>query len=502
MDDQHGGLVDTLQTVSSFLARDFGLFIDGKNQMEAHASYLDIINPADGTVIAKTVNADEAGVDAAVTSARKSFDTKVWRGLRPADRERILLKFADLIEMHSEELAQLETLNQGKSINLSRMVDVGATIEYMRYIAGLATKISGETLDVSIPIPPGTHYTAYTQKEPVGVVAAIAPWNFPMMIGMWKIMPALAAGCSIVLKPSELTPLTSLRIAELALEAGVPAGVLNVITGDGNTGRALVSHAGVNKITFTGSTETGKAIGKAAVENMTRVSLELGGKNPAVFFSDIDLEAAVGGAIMGGLMNQGQVCAASSRLYVHRSIYGDFTDALSAAVAGLPVGAGMNPEAMVNPLVSEMHRTKVVDFINRGVTDGAQVTAGGHALDQDGFYVAPTIMRDVDHTMHVAQVEGFGPVMTVTPFDTDDQALSLVNDSPFGLAASIWTNDLSRTMKMVPEIQAGTVWVNSHVPLDPNMPFGGYKQSGIGRDFGIRSLDGYLETKSVCIGVP
>lgn len=498
---------ETLASVSAFLDREHGLFIDGKIQLEDKATrlagrkQLDIFNPATGTHIATTPNANAEQVDHAVRSARASFNTKIWRGLRPADRERILLKFADLIETHGEQLAQLETLNQGKSITLSRMIDVGATVEYMRYTAGLTTKITGHTFDVSIPIPPGTHYTAYSVKEPIGVVAAIAPWNFPMMIGVWKVMPALAAGCSVILKPSEITPLSSLRLAELALEAGVPAGVFNVITGDGETGRTLVSHKDIDKITFTGSTETGKAIGRTAMESMTRLSLELGGKNPAVFFEDVALDIAVTGAIMGGLLNQGQVCAAASRLYVHQSLYNDFVDQLSATIESLPVGPGMDPGAAVNPLVSSLHRDKVLDFIKRGKSEGAQITTGGKALKREGYFVAPTIMKHVDNSMHVARHEGFGPVLTVTPFKNDQDALSMVNDSPFGLAASIWTNDLSRTMKMIPEIEAGTVWVNSHVPLDPNMPFGGYKQSGIGRDFGIGSLDAYLETKSVCIGV-
>jgi len=303
------------------------------------------------------------------------------------------------------------------------------------------------------------------------------------------------------LKPSEITPLTTLRMVELAFEAGVPEGVFNVITGDGSAGRNLVEHPEIDKVTFTGSTNTGKMIGYSAIDNMTRFSLELGGKNPAIFFEDVDIETAVNGAIMGGLLNQGQVCAAASRLYVHQSLYGDFVEAISAAVSGLPVGPGLDPNTVVNPLVSDDHRQKVLSFVAQGKTDGAKITTGGDALDRDGFFMAPTVITDVAQDMHVMKEEAFGPVLAVMPFQSDAEAIQLANDSAYGLAASIWTNDLARTMKVVPEIQSGTVWVNSHVPLDPNLPFGGYKQSGMGRDFGIHSLEPYLEAKSVCIGV-
>ncbi|WP_310729762.1 aldehyde dehydrogenase family protein, partial [Burkholderia multivorans] len=304
-------------TVRTFVARDFGLFIDGAMQRAHAAARLDVYDPATGERLATVADADEHDVDRAVASAKRAFDARVWRGLRPADRERILLKLADLIERDAETLAQLETLNQGKSIHVSRAVEVGASVEYVRYMAGWATKITGQTLDVSIPFPPGARYTAYTRKEPVGVVAAIVPWNFPLMIATWKLIPALAAGCTVVLKPSPETPLTALRLAELALEAGVPPGVFNVVTGGRTCGAALARHPSIAKISFTGSTETGKLVGAAAVQNMTRFSLELGGKNPIVMLDDVDVGQALDDVAAGAFFNQGQVCAAASRIYVH-----------------------------------------------------------------------------------------------------------------------------------------------------------------------------------------
>jgi phenylacetaldehyde dehydrogenase len=366
-------------------------------------------------------------------------------------------------------------------------------------MAGWATKIVGETLDVSIPFPPGTHYTAFTRREPVGVVAGIVPWNFPLMIAVWKLVPALATGCSIVIKPSPETPLTALRLAELAVEAGVPAGVFNVVTGGAECGAALVAHPGINKISFTGSTPTGRWVGAAAVQNMTRFSLELGGKNPAVMLADIDIDQAVQGALAGGFLNQGQVCAAVSRIYVHRSKYRQVIEALADSANAMTVGPGLDPSAQINPLVSAHHRARVEDHLARARGERLRFLAGGTRVEQPGYYVRPAVIVDVPPNAAIVREEVFGPVLALAPFDDPAEALRLVNDSPYGLAASLWTNDLRAAMNLVPEIEAGTVWVNCHVPLDPAMPFGGYKQSGIGREFGRHAIDGFTETKSVCI---
>lgn len=485
--------------VLNFIARDHGIFVDGDWVKAASTARLPVFNPADGQQIASVVDANSQDVDTAVRAAHAAFEAGVWSGLPPSERERILLRFADLVEANGAELAEMETLNQGKSINIARYIDIGGALIYMRYFAGLATKITGQSFDVSITAIPGAKYTAFTRREPVGVVAAIAPWNFPMLIGLWKIMPALAAGCTVVLKPSELTPLTSLRLAELARDAGIPAGALNVITGGGNTGRDLVNHKMISKVTFTGSTATGKSIARAGADRMLRTSLELGGKNPAIFLKDAPLEKAIGGALLGGFFNNGQVCAASSRLYVASELYDQFIDVLAKAVDGMTIGPGMDPMAQINPLVSAAHRDKVLGHIAEARKSGARVIAGGDAPNLPGYYVRPTVIVDAGQDMPICRNEVFGPVVTVTPFSDEEDAIRMANDSDMGLTASIWTNDLKKALDYVPRIKAGTVWVNCHNFIDPSMPFGGFKESGVGRDFGLRSLDNYTEEKAICM---
>ena len=492
-------LIPTLPAVDAFVARHHASFIDGAQQQPAQGTLRPIHNPANGEVLAQTVQADLDQVDAAVQSARAAFRSGIWSRLAPAERERVLLRFADLVEAHGEELAQLETLNQGKSIHLARAVEVGASVNYMRYMAGWATKIEGQTLDVSIPVPAGARFNAYTRREPAGVVAGIVPWNFPMMIALWKVVPALACGCNIIIKPADETPLTALRLAELALQAGVPAGVFNVLVGGADAGAALVAHPLVNKVSFTGSTAVGRKVGHAALDNLTRFTLELGGKNPMLVLPDADIDQAVAGAIGGGLLNQGQVCAAASRLYVHASRYDAFVEALCAGVAGMKVGPGLDPEAQINALVSRRHQQHVLHHLGQAREQGARVCIGGGQPDLPGFFVEPTVLANVSQSMTPAREEIFGPVLSVLPWTDLDQAVEMVNDSPYGLAASIWSNDLGRVMDLIPRIEAGTVWVNNHVPVDPNLPFGGYKHSGIGREFGRAAIEGFTELKSVCI---
>lgn len=492
--------VNTLPAVESFLHRRHSSFFDGMKRSQANAEGMALLNPATGEALAQVELADLREVDAIVKSAHRAFSSGSWSNLAPSERERTLLRFADLVEAHGEELAQLETLNQGKSIHLSRAIEVGASVNYMRYMAGWATKIEGQTLDVSIPMPANARFNAYTRREPAGVVAGIVPWNFPMMIALWKVIPALACGCTVIIKPADETPLTALRLAELAIEAGIPAGVFNVLIGRGaEVGPALVSHPLVNKVSFTGSTAVGKQVGIAALQNMTRFTLELGGKNPMLLLEDADIDKAVAGAVGGGLLNQGQVCAAASRIYVPAQQYTRFVEALSAQVAGMSIGAGMDPTAQVNPLVSKKQQNSVLNYLDIARREGARFATGGQPVDLPGYFVAPTVLADVRQSMTSAQEEIFGPVLSVVSYDTLDNALQMVNDSRYGLTASIWSNDLGRVMDLIPKVEAGTVWVNNHVPVDPNLPFGGFKQSGMGREFGRSAIEGFTELKSVCI---
>lgn len=493
-------LTPTLASVEAFTARTHASFFDGEQRLPASGAARELRNPATDSVLSHSVQADATQVEAVVQSAHRAFKSGVWSRLAPAERERVLLRFADIVEAHGEELAQLETLNQGKSIHLARAVEVGASVNYMRYMAGWATKIEGQTLDVSIPVPAGARFNAYTRREPAGVIAGIVPWNFPMMIALWKIMPALACGNTIIIKPADETPLTALRLAELAIEAGVPAGVFNVLIGRGSiAGAALIAHPLVNKVSFTGSTSVGKQVGVSALQNMTRFTLELGGKNPMLILADADIEKAVAGAIGGGLLNQGQVCAAASRLYVHASRHKDFVEALTAQVASLKVGPGMDPNAQINALVSRKQQDSVLRYLQIAREEGAQFATGGGKPDLPGYFVQPTVLSNLQQSMTSVQEEIFGPVLSVLSFDDVDDAVEMVNDSCYGLTASIWSNDLGRVMDLIPRIEAGTVWVNNHVPVDPNLPFGGYKQSGIGREFGKAAIEGFTETKSVCI---
>jgi len=352
---------------------------------------------------------------------------------------------------------------------------------------------------VSIPFPPGARFNVSTRREPVGVVAGIAPWNFPMSISIWKIVPALAAGCSIVLKPSEVTPLTAFRLAELAIEAGVPAGVFNVVNGTGPlTGEALVTHPLIAKISFTGSTPAGKHIGKLALDRMARFSLELGGKNPAVVLRDADLAKTIPGLLAGSLFNSGQVCAAISRIYVDRAIYPELRDGMAAAIRDMKLGAGLDESTQVSPLASGPHRDKVQGHVAAARASGLELIQGG-AAPEHGYFVSPTLALGADQSNPLMQNEVFGPVIALTAVDGADQAIHFANDTKYGLAASLWTESLTKAMDLIPRINAGTVWVNNHIPLDPNMPFGGFKESGLGRDFGPNALEPYTEVKSVCI---
>ena len=474
-------------------------FIAGRFVESASNEAMAVHDPATGSLIAEVPDCNATDIDRAVRAARAALEGP-WGKMRPAERETVILTLAAKVEEHADTLAELETLNTGKSLGLSRNLDIGFSIEYLRYMAGWSTKISGQTLSNSLDQPPGSAYFTYTLREPVGVVGAIVPWNFPLLIAIWKIAPALAAGCTVVLKPSEETPLTALYFARLLAEAGIPEGVVNIIPGRGSTaGAALTAHSGIAKLTFTGSTTVGKAIGHAAVDRMARFTLELGGKSPMVVFDDVEDGAEPLMANIGMFMNQGQVCTAATRLFIHRSIYDRTLQRIADALAPLRYGSGFDPEAQINPMVSKRHQQRVQGFIDRAGQAGAKHHSAHASLPADGFYVAPHLLYDVDPGMEVYRDEVFGPVIAALPFDDEDEAVRLANDTAYGLGASVWTRDIERTMRMTQRIKAGTVWVNMHNMLDPNLPFGGYKQSGMGREHGKEAVLACLESKTVMI---
>jgi phenylacetaldehyde dehydrogenase len=485
----------------TFLAAPKKMLIGADWVDAADGARLDVHNPATGEVFAHVPAGGTADVDRAVRAARAAFEGP-WAAASPAQRERLLLALADKVEANAQQLAEIESLDNGKSVMLARHVDMAMAVDFLRYMAGWATKIEGSTHDVSVPFIPQAKFFAWTRKEPVGVVGAIIPWNFPLLMAAWKIGPALAAGCTVVLKPAEETPLTALRLGELILEAGIPAGVVNIVTGLGETaGAALTAHRGIDKIAFTGSTTVGKLVQRAAVDNMTRVSLELGGKSPVIVLDDADPAQAAAGAAQAIFFNQGQVCTAGSRLYVQKKLFDRVVGDLAAIAGKMKLGPGLDPSSELGPLVSALQRDRVCGYIDSGVGQGAKVATGGGRGGDKGYFVQPTVLVDVRQDMRVVQEEIFGPVVVAMPYDDIDDAVRLANDTPYGLGASIWSNDLARVHRLIPRIKAGTVWVNCHSMLDACLPFGGFKQSGIGREMGRAALDLFTETKSVLMAV-
>lgn len=477
------------------------MFIGGDWRDAADGRTFAVYNPATGEEIAQVPQATADDVDAAVAAARAALVVPAWAGLTPYARERIMSRLADLIEAHADELAHLETLNQGKLLPWSHAIEVGGSAQWLRYMAGWATKVEGSNFEVSIPFPPGTKYRTSTQRVPVGVVGAIVPWNFPLAMAMWKIAPALATGCTVVLKPAEETPLTALRLAELALEAGLPPGVLNVVTGDGETaGAALVRHPGVDKISFTGSTEVGRLIGAQCGRDIRRVALELGGKSPVIVLDDVDVETAVAGAAGAIFFNHGQVCTAGSRLYVAKKLYDKVVDGLAQVADGTVLGSGFDAQAQMGPMVSARHRDRVMTLMATGAAEGGEVVAGGRTGDGPGYFVRPSVVANTaNKPLTLVREEVFGPVLVAMPYEDMDSVLQQANDSAYGLGASVWTNDLRRAQRAIDALQAGTVWVNTHNMVDPAMPFGGFKSSGVGREHGRSAIEAYTELKSVCI---
>lgn len=491
-------LVRMLDEVRAFLAREHGHYIDGR-AVAGRGERIDVRDPATCAVIGSVAQATDDDVEAALASSHRAFRGE-WADLTPADRERILLRFADLIEAHGEEIAQIETAQSGKLIALSRVIEVGWSTRWLRYYAGWATKIAGETLAPSFPSMNGEHYTSFTLREPLGVVFGIIPWNFPVMIPVWKFGAALATGNTVLIKSSEFTPLTMLRIAELATEAGLPAGALNVINGTGQVGAKVIGDPRVAKVSFTGSVPTGRIIGEQAVNaNFTRFTLELGGKNAAAFLADTPVDRILDGIVEAGFLHSGQVCASAERFFVHRSKFDEVVEKMKARLDALQPADPMDDAGMIGPVCNEPQFRKCVDAFDLARAEGDTIVTGGGAYARDGFYVKPTIVlpRSLESASYRKEI--FGPVGAFVPFDDEEELIAMMNDTPFGLTASLWTNDLSKALRYVPRIEAGTVWVNMHTLVDPAVPFGGAKGSGIGREYGSSFIDAYTEPKAVTI---
>ncbi len=477
------------------------LFINGRGQDSAGSITIPVVNPATGATIASVPDATSEDVDSAVAAARASFENKTWRGKDSSEKELILWRFADILEQHKDELAALECSENGKTLREALRADVAPAIDALRYYAGWVRRIYGETIPVDGP------YLNYTLREPVGVVGAIVPWNYPSCIAMWKVAPALACGCSIVLKPSEMTPLTALKIAEYGTEAGLPDGVLNVITGYGQTtGSTLSLHMDVDKISFTGSIRTARELLKASGEsNLKRLSLELGGKNPNIIFPDADMEGALKSAFWGIFANKGEVCSSGSRVLLHADIHDEFVGRLAEKAKAMKVGDPLDPTSEMGSQISGKQMERILGYIESGKREGAKLLSGGErdieGAKSKGFFVRPTVFADVKPTMRIAQEEIFGPVLAAIKFKDEAEAVEIANSTIYGLVSAVWTKDIKLAHRVASEIKAGSVWINTYNGFDSASPFGGYKQSGFGRDLGAYALDQYTNVKSVWVAL-
>jgi len=483
-----------------FLSGSHQLFIGGRFVDAKAGKTFDTYDPSSGRVIAKVAAGEAVDIDAAVMAARQAFESGPWSRMTGSERSKLMWKLAELIEANRDELAELESLNNGKPIVNIRNGDIPSSCEVLRYTAGWATKLNGETLSLAQP----GNFHAYTLREPIGVVGQIIPWNSPLMMAAWKLAPALATGCTVVLKPAEQTPLTALRLARLIQEAGIPDGVVNIVNGFGESaGAALAAHPGVDKIAFTGSAEVGRLIVQAAAGNLKKVSLELGGKSPVIVFPDADLNIAVPGAARAIFNNSGQVCAAGSRLYAHQSVFDRLVEGVAQEAGKLKIGPGLNPDTQMGPLVSQEQLERVSRYVSQGRSDGAKVVTGGSRIGNEGFFLAPTVLTDTKPEMSVVREEIFGPVLCAMTFGDDDldRIAEEANRTTYGLAASVWTRNVSTAHKMARRLRAGSIGVNMHGTVDAAIPFGGYKQSGWGREKGKEVLDLYTEVKAVVVAL-
>lgn len=496
------GLDSVSEWTRGFLAGPRDLLIGGEWVPAQSGARFEVVDPASERVIANVAEGAAADIDLAVKAARRAFESKAWARMPGNERARLIWALADRLEAEAEKIAELETLDNGMPIGVARGAVVPLSADVFRYMAGWATKLEGKTIPLDVPPRPDAEFFAYTLRQPVGVVGQIVPWNFPLFMTSWKVAPALATGCTIVLKPAEQTPLTALFLGELMTEIGFPDGVINVVPGFGETaGAALADHPDVDKVTFTGSTEVGRQIVRASAGNLKKVALELGGKSPNIVFDDADLESAVAGSADAVFFNAGQNCVAGARLFAQAGVYDELVAGLAERAAALRVGPGLDPDSEVGPLVSAEQLERVTGYMNGATEEGATLVAGGGRLGERGYFVEPTILTDVAPDMRFMREEIFGPVVGVTRFTDLGDLVARANDTAFGLAAGIWTSDVSRVHRLAPRLQVGTVWVNTYSLNASALPFGGFKQSGWGRELGEEGVSSYLQTKSVCIGL-